>query len=77
MPRLPCYVLPGQPQHVIVRGNNREPIFYSDQDYQFYLDKLHQACVKHQCDLHADVLMTNHAHLLITGIRVRSCLLPF
>jgi len=66
MPRLPRFVLPGHPQHVIVRGNNREPIFCADEDYQFYLEKLKQACEKHQCDVHAYVLMTNHVHLLIT-----------
>ncbi len=66
MARLPRFTLPGQPQHVIVRGNNREPIFYSDADYLFYLEKLQQACEKHNCDLHAYVLMTNHVHLMIT-----------
>ena len=66
MPRLPRYVLPGQPQHVIQRGNNREPIFYDYSDYRFYLEKLAAACQKHDCSLHAYVLMTNHVHLLIT-----------
>jgi putative transposase len=66
MARLPRYVLVGQPQHVIVRGNNREPIFYADEDYRFYLETLKKACAKHQCDVHAYVLMTNHVHLLIT-----------
>lgn len=66
MARLPRFVLVGQPQHVIIRGNNKEPIFYADEDYQFYLDKLKLACDKHDCDLHAYVLMTNHVHLLIT-----------
>ena len=66
MPRLPRFVLPGHPQHVIVRGNNREPIFYAEEDYLFYLEKLKQACDKHQCDVHAYVLMTNHVHLLLT-----------
>jgi len=66
MPRLPRFVLVGQPQHIIVRGNNREPIFCADGDYRFYLEKLKLACEKHQCDLHAYVLMTNHVHLLIT-----------
>jgi len=66
MARLPRFILPGQPQHVIVRGNNRDPIFAADQDYRFCLDKLRQACVKHTCEVHAYVLMTNHAHLLIT-----------
>ena len=66
MARLPRLVIPDQPQHVIVRGNNREPIFLANEDYQFYLEKLKQACEKHECDLHAYVLMTNHVHLLIT-----------
>jgi len=66
MARLPRYVLIGHPQHVIIRGNNREPIFHGEQDYRFYLEKLQQSCVKHQCVIHAYVLMTNHVHLLIT-----------
>jgi putative transposase len=66
MARLPRFGIPGQPQHLIVRGNNREAIFYAEADYEFYLDKLKQACEKHRCDLHAYVLMTNHVHLLIT-----------
>lgn len=66
MARQPRYVVVGQPQHVIQRGNNREVIFASDDDYRFYLDKLQDACIKFQCDVHAYVLMTNHVHLLIT-----------
>ncbi len=66
MARLPRFVTPGQPQHVIVRGNNRDAIFCAEADYQFYLDRLKLACDKHSCDLHAYVLMTNHIHLLIT-----------
>lgn len=66
MARLPRFVLPGHPQHVIVRGNNREPIFLAEEDYRFYLDKLKDACIKHRCDVHAYVLMTNHVHLLMT-----------
>ncbi len=71
MARLPRFVLPGYPQHVIQRGNNRELIFCQAADYQFYLEKLEAACQKHHCDLHAYVLMTNHAHLLITPCRWR------
>lgn len=66
MARLPRLVIPGHPQHIIVRGNNREPIFYRDEDYRFYLEKLQQACDKHQCEVHAYVLMPNHVHLLLT-----------
>jgi len=66
MARLPRYVIPGQPQHVIQRGNNRDVIFVTDEDYQFYLIKLGDACKKYDCDIHAYVLMTNHVHLLLT-----------
>jgi len=66
MARLPRFVLPGHPQHVIIRGNNRDPVFIADEDYRFFLDKLLEATRKHQCDVHAYVLMTNHLHLLIT-----------
>lgn len=66
MARLPRFVIPDQPQHVIVRGNNRNEIFCTEADYHFYLEKLQQACDKHACQLHAYVLMTNHLHLLIT-----------
>jgi putative transposase len=66
MARQPRFTIPGQPQHVIIRGNNRDPVFYTDQDYQLYLARLKQACDRHHCDVHAYILMTNHIHLLIT-----------
>ena len=66
MARQPRFMLPGVPQHIIQRGNNRDVIFASDADYEFYLDKLTEACHKYNCDFHAYVLMTNHVHLLIT-----------
>jgi len=66
MARLPRFVIPGQPQHIIQRGNNRNVIFVAEEDYRFYLEKLAEACRKFKCDLHAYVLMTNHVHLLIT-----------
>ena len=66
MARLPRFDLPGQPQHIIQRGNNRSVIFVADEDYLFYLENLNAACQKYACDLHAYVLMTNHVHLLIT-----------
>jgi putative transposase len=66
MARLPRFVIPGYPQHVIQRGNDRQDIFRAEGDYQFYLEKLSEAAKKHQCDIHAYVLMTNHVHLLVT-----------
>ena len=66
MPRLPRYVLPGHPQHVIQRGNNRCPIFIADEDYGCFRHFLLEACQRHQCLIHAYVLMTNHMHLIMT-----------
>ncbi|MDH5500727.1 MAG: transposase [Gammaproteobacteria bacterium] len=58
--------LPGIPQHVTQRGNNRNSCFFSNADYQLYLDLLAKSCEKHDCSLHAYVLMTNHVHFLMT-----------
>lgn len=66
MARLSRYFLEGQPQHVIQRGNNREPIFAAEMDYLFYLGCLQDAVERYGCEIHAFVLMTNHVHLLVT-----------
>jgi len=64
MARLARYFVKDQPQHVIQRGNNREPIFAADDDYRFYLECLHEAADREGCLIHAYVLMTNHVHFL-------------
>ena len=66
MARLPRFFLPGQPLHVIQRGNNRDPIFAADDDYRFYLHCLMEAADAQCLTVHAYVLMTNHVHLLVT-----------
>ena len=64
MARRPRLNLAGVPQHVIRRGNNRQPTFITDGDYRFYLDYLCDAAQKYGCLIHAYALMTNHVHLL-------------
>jgi putative transposase len=66
MPRRARLKLAGIPVHLIQRGNNRGACFFAEDDYQFYLDHLGEACKKFAVDLHAYVLMTNHVHLLMT-----------
>jgi len=66
MPRKPRFNLPGIPQHVIQRGNNREPCFYKEEDYHQYLNCMHEVAKKYSCRIHSYVLMTNHVHLLVT-----------
>ena len=65
MARLPRYVLPGQPQHIIQRGNNRQVIFASDSDFQFFRDAMVSAADQHGLAIHAYV-MGNHIHMLAT-----------
>jgi len=66
MPRKPRFNLIGIPQHVIQRGNNREPCFYAEADYRRYLNDLWEVAKKYRCRIHAYVLMTNHVHILVT-----------
>jgi len=66
MARLPRYVIPGQPQHIIQRGNNRQIIFAADTDFQFFRDAMVEAAGRFGLAIHAYVWMTNHIHLLAT-----------
>lgn len=66
MPRRPRLVAPEIPLHIIQRGNNRQVCFCNDTDYHVYLDLLRTGAMRHDCRVHAYVLMSNHVHLLIT-----------
>jgi putative transposase len=63
MARQPRFDLPGIPQHVVQRGNNRLPCFLDDNDRRRYLNLLGEALLATDCTLHAYVLMDNHVHL--------------
>lgn len=66
MARQPRLDLPGVPQHVVQRGNNRSACFFDDRHRRLYLDFLAEASAAADVHVHAYVLMTNHVHLLIT-----------
>ena len=66
MPRQPRIDLPGVPQHLVQRGNDRRPCFFAPIDRTRYLDELRDAACRYGCAVHAYVLMTNHVHLLLT-----------
>ena len=66
MPRPTRLDVPGVPQHVIQRGNDRQPCFFADADYLRYRSDLREAAMREGCAVHAYVLMTNHVHLLVT-----------
>lgn len=64
MARLPRYFVKDVPLHIILRGNNREPIFANDEDCQFFKETLIDASQRHNLAIHAYIFMTNHVHML-------------
>ena len=66
MARLPRLTVAGYPHHIILRGNNRQPIFRDGEDYQCMLRYLRDFSIENKVAVHAYVLMTNHLHLLLT-----------
>lgn len=66
MARLPRFVLPGFPQHVLQRGNGRQAILFREEDYWFLWEKIGSAAARFDCRVHAYVLMPDHFHLLVT-----------
>ncbi|MBK1730788.1 transposase [Thiococcus pfennigii] len=66
MARLPRFALPGYPQHVIQRGNDRRRILLDEDDARHLWELLTVAAARHECAVHAYVLMPDHYHLLLT-----------
>jgi putative transposase len=66
MARLPRLTIPGYPHHIIQRGNNRQPIFARNADYEQLLSLLEDNARSAGVAIHAYVLMSNHFHLLAT-----------
>lgn len=65
MPRGPRFVFQNAFYHVFNRGINKQPIFISGIDYQFFLRKLHQLKDKYDHTIYAFCLMPNHFHISI------------
>ncbi len=65
MARLARVVLPGQPHHIIQRGNRRQDVFFQESDYEFYLGLLKEWCAKEGVEIWSYCLMTNHIHLIV------------
>jgi REP-associated tyrosine transposase len=56
--------------HIYNRGNNKQPIFFNDNNYLHFLKKVSKEIAPH-CDILAYCLMPNHFHFLV---QVRSLL---
>ncbi|MBN2375235.1 MAG: transposase [Sedimentisphaerales bacterium] len=66
MPRIERIVIPQMPHHITQRGNNRQDVFFVDDDRRVYLEILREQTEKHSLDIQGFCLMTNHIHLIAT-----------
>lgn len=65
MPRGPRFIFQNAFYHVFNRGINKQEIFLSEGDYQFFLRKLHVLKNKYDHSIYALCLMPNHFHISI------------
>lgn len=54
--------------HIYNRGNNRQPIFFNDDNYLYFIKKIREQIFT-VCDIMAYCLMPNHFHLLIRATK--------
>lgn len=64
MPRIPRVCGINYPHHITQRGNNRETVFFNDEDRRFYLRTLSKYSHEWHIEIWAYCLMTNHVHIL-------------
>ena len=58
-------ILPGEPHHVTQRGNRRQKVFFTTDDYQFYINLLNTCAKAFEFEIWSYCLMPNHVHLLL------------
>ena len=64
MPRVARVVIPGCPHHITQRGNNRQDVFFVDDDRRAYLEFLRERCEAYGVRILGYCLMVNHVHLI-------------
>tara|TARA_R110001592_G_scaffold356228_1_gene657668 strand:+ start:129 stop:746 length:618 start_codon:yes stop_codon:yes gene_type:complete len=57
-------VLPGIAHHITQRGNNKQTVFYDDEDHHRYLSLLAHYAPLHRLRILAYCLMPNHVHIV-------------
>ena len=51
--------------HIIIRGNDKQDIFFDKQDYNKFIKEIKRTKEKYHYQLYAYCLMTNHVHLIV------------
>lgn len=72
MARLARVVIPGVSQHVIQRGNRRQQVFFSVDDYSAYIELMSEWWQKSGVEIWDYCLMPNHTHLIAVPVREES-----
>lgn len=65
MPRGPRFIFENAFYHVFNRGANKQKIFLTEGDYQFFLKRLRELKDKYDHSIYALCLLPNHFHLSI------------
>jgi len=65
MPRIARAVAVGVPHHVTQRGNNRQDVFFVNEDRTAYLHFLKTHAERFDLVIYGYCLMTNHVHLIV------------
>ena len=72
MPRSARYVMPDVPHHITQRGNNRQDVFFTEDDFHLYLALLKEHAQEDGLTLLGYCLMTNHLHLIVVPCKAGS-----
>ena len=60
-------MIAGAPHHITQRGNNRQDVFFVDDDRRVYVGLLAEEAERHGLEVLGYCLMTNHVHLAVPG----------
>jgi len=77
MARKARIILPGYPHHITQRGNYKQKIFSSEDDYSCYLKWLQEYSKKYKLLLLSYCLMPNHVHFITVPENQTSCAMTF
>lgn len=65
MPRLPREYNEIKVYHVILRGIDKQDIFFEDKDRYKFLEIIKETKIKYDYEVYAYCLMDNHVHIII------------
>lgn len=65
MPRTSRKISKTKVYHVIFRGNDKQDIFFDNQDYRKFIKEIRKTKEKYQNEILAYCLMSNHVHLIV------------